>query len=399
MQNNINDPRKSIKNAYLLVFIFFLQVIDNILRENGINSSILSNLKIGLLLFSIFCFLVQLNNKDSVYLFKREILVILLMYIFLLVISLYWMHYSHIYSLSPVTIGFMRIMIPIIFAFLVLNVINFKQIYVSLTIFLIISFIGFILMEIVTGKFSLKTILAFSLTDSTGSTMESNFFSPTAVSLCIFFGYFRKSKWRLFLSVLFTIMTYKRIMTLLALFILFFGGKIKNKRLAVILKVLFGIIFYLITVYYIKLNLGQVNPELIQNIFKMPVNEITMGRTWMFQNIYQHGFEKQGIFTIINSGFRSPEMDLLNIYLEAGSLSVVIVIMSMLLLIRENLYTFLIISFTLVEMLTSHWLDITFFWVVIYITIGCIQYKGIIGEKYGNDKELHGKTKKNGNTL
>lgn len=186
MQNNINDPRKSIKNAYLLVFIFFLQVIDNILRENGINSSILSNLKIGLLLFSIFCFLVQLNNKDSVYLFKREILVILLMYIFLLVISLYWMHYSHIYSLSPVTIGFMRIMIPIIFAFLVLNVINFKQIYDSLTIFLIISFIGFILMEIVTGKFSLKTILAFSLTDSTGSTMESNFFTNGCFAMHIF---------------------------------------------------------------------------------------------------------------------------------------------------------------------------------------------------------------------
>lgn len=388
------------QDAYLLSFIFLLQVIDNILRENNISNPIISGMKTLFVFFAIFLFSLQLFTKKNPVFFKKEMLLILLMYCSLLIVSFYWMFINRMYSWSIVTVGAMRIIVPIVLAFLVINVISFESIYDVMTFFLVTAFIGFIVMEIATGNFNFRMIFAFSLTDSTGSTMESNFFSPTAVSLCLFFGYFRNSKWRLLLSVLFTIMTYKRLMTLLAIFVLCFGGKVKDKKISVMLKLLFGVFFYFVTVYYIKLNLGLVNLEPIQRIFKMPIDQLTMGRTWMFQDIYFHGYVRQGLFTIINSGFRNPEMDLPNMYLEAGALSIIIVIIYMLMLARKNFYSFIIIAFTLIEMLTSHWLDITFYWVVIYITIGCIQYKGERDRDYDKDaQKFTRKIKKYSNNL
>ncbi len=372
---DVINSKGNYQNTFLLAFIFFLQVIDNILRENGISNLMVSNIKIFFIFFTIFWFSLQLATKKNTIIFKRELLLIIMMYFLLLIVSLYWMNLNNMYNWSSIATGVMRIIVPAVLAFLVINVMTFELIYNVMTFFLVVSFIGFVLMEFVTGKFDFKMIFTFSLIDSTGSTMESNFFSPTAISLCIFFGRFRKSKWQLISSVLFTVMTYKRIMTLFAIFIFLFGGRIKNRKISLLLKIIFGMVFYFLTIYYIKLNLGLVNADLIQNFFKMPIDQLTMGRTWMFQNIYFHGYVRHGLFTILNSGFRNPEMDLPNVYLEAGSLSIIVLITFLLILVRNNFYCFIIIAFTLVEMLTSHWLDITFFWVVIYITIGCIQYR------------------------
>ncbi len=74
-------------------------------------------------------------------------------------------------------------------------------------------------------------------------------------------------------------------------------------------------------------------------------------------------------------GFKNMEMDLPMIYIEMGILSVAATIYFMLRLVKNNWYVFGIIGFCLLELLTSHWFDITYFWIVAYVTVGCIQYR------------------------
>lgn len=244
---------------------------------------------------------------------------------------------------------------------------------------MVVGFILFVLNEVSLGNFSFTSIFTFSLSNSEGSLMESNYFSPMAVSLCLFFGYYRKSKWRLLLSVLFTIMTYKRLMTLLALFLLFFGEMVRHKKISKIMLFFSGMLFLALSIYYVKMNLGLVNTNFIYRYFGVDLDKLNMGRTWMFQNVYLSGYEHHGLFSIINSGLRNPEMDLPNMFLEMGWISIVCVIIFMLLLVSNSFYIFIAVMFTLFEMLTSHWLDILFYWIIFYITIGCIYYN------YGRD--------------
>jgi len=377
----VTNEYTSKKNEWLLILVFLLQTLDNLFRDRNLEISFLSSLKTVVIVIVMIIFLseIYLGKKKNSLIFKKQLCDITLMYLFLLVISFINMFRIVSYNWSPLTFGFLRIVIPILFAFLALNVMNFKEIYSSLTIFLVVGFILFVLNEISLGNFSFTSIFTFSLSNSEGSLMESNYFSPMAVSLCLFFGYYRKSKWRLLLSVLFTIMTYKRLMTLLALFLLFFGEMVRHKKISKIMLFFSGMLFLALSIYYVKMNLGLVNTNLIYRYFGIDLDQLNMGRTWMFQNVYLSGYEHHGLFSIINSGLRNPEMDLLNMFLEMGWISIVCVIIFMLLLVSNSFYIFIAVMFTLFEMLTSHWLDILFYWIIFYITIGCIYYN------YGRD--------------
>ena len=99
----------------------------------------------------------------------------------------------------------------------------------------------------------------------------------------------------------------------------------------------------------------------------------TMGRSYFIQ-VLARNFTSLGFMSSI-AFYKSIEMDLPMIYIEMGILPVFATIYIFTKIAKDNWYNFLIIIFCLLEMLTSHWLDITYFWIVFYITIGCIQYK------------------------
>lgn len=376
--NNSKDKQNK-QNYIILIVLFIFQAISSALRDDEIY--IFDNIKTVVLILVIITFTseILLNHIKITYL-KNESRIIFCWYLLLLLISIFWMSKNNSWNSAPFITGGLRLLLPIIMACLIVNLIPFEYIYKAMYIFLIISFISFLINSIVMGRFSFIEIFTLSLSNSTGSVMESNFFSPTAISLCCFFGYFRKNKTPLILSVIFTILTYKRLMAIFAIFLFIFGSFIKNKKVAIWIRVLVGIFFFEITVWYIQLSLGQVSDNLIFKYLGQSVDQFTMGRSWLFKNLYFSGLPKSGLFSSLNTIYRSPEMDLPVMFIEMGYSAIVVTIVALIAIAKNSLYNLIVIVFVLFEMLTSHFLDITFFWIILYILIGLVNenQKGIL---------------------
>lgn len=126
------------------------------------------------------------------------------------------------------------------------------------------------------------------------------------------------------------------------------------------------------TFVYIQMNLGNISDSIIQHYFGMNLDAFTMGRQWLYQEAIRNGYKSAGLMTLSSNAFvgRSPEMDLPNFYLEMGTFSLIIWIYTLLKISKNSLYGFMITTFVLLEMLTSHWADITYFWMIYYMVLG-----------------------------
>ncbi|MFM9745908.1 hypothetical protein ACKI2C_51000, partial [Streptomyces brasiliscabiei] len=67
-------------------------------------------------------------------------------------------------------------------------------------------------------------------------------------------------------------------------------------------------------------------------------------------------------------------------FIEMGYSAIVVTIVALIAIAKNSLYNLIVIVFVLFEMLTSHFLDIAFFWIILYILIGLVNenQKGIL---------------------
>lgn len=100
----------------------------------------------------------------------------------------------------------------------------------------------------------------------------------------------------------------------------------------------------------------------------MDMNQFTMGRGWLMQNLLNH-FTSYG-FGSANAQARSIEMDLPMFYIEMGILAVVVFVIYLYKMADNRIFYVYFVSGVLVELLTSHFYDITFFWIIFYLIIG-----------------------------
>lgn len=379
-------------NFVILIILFFIQAVDSFFREgieNNLVINILDNLKnVYILLFIIWCIiqLLYLKNK-KIYIFRFELQKVIFLFLILIIIALYYIVKNNTSNYYSISYSISRILIPVILSFLLLNVMNFNKLYKAMIYFLVFCFFFFILEKLVQGRFNLDNIIQafnFSIANSTGSQLESNYFSPLAIGFCFFFGYYRKDKVTLLISVLFAILTYKRIITIFALIILIFGHLIVKMKIFGWIKYIVGVVFFIVVIYYINLNLGYTDTSFIYNNLGISLEKFTMGRTQLFQNAYLLNIPKSGIFSYLpvlhSLGFRAIEMDFPEFYLESGYISIIFIIYFLLKLSKKSMYLLLLMLFTLLEMLTSHWFDQFFFWIIIYILICGVNYN--LGEEY-----------------
>lgn len=366
-------------NFILLSIVFFLQIVDSAVREKHISLSIVGNLKNLLLLFVLLFYIYQMHclckNKEDI-IFRHEKNAVVVMVIVLLLLSLNCMVNNEIFTLVPFW-GSVKLLLPVYVAYGVLNILDNVDIYRVMSISLTICFIAYVMTKGI-SNFSFKNMFAYSIVNSSISTLESNMFSPLAIAFCLYFCYFRKNIMYTVLSVFFTIFTHKRVFTLYAVVLLFVGGLLrKKKEIPKWVLVCFGLSFFIISLVYIKMNLGTYDDSIFERYLGIDLDAFNMGRKWLFQNAIYHGYKSAGLYTLSSSDFvmRSPEMDLPNFYLEMGVISVVVWIFTMLKITNANTYNFVASTFILFELLTSHWSDITYFWILYYITLGSIVYE------------------------
>jgi hypothetical protein len=65
------------------------------------------------------------------------------------------------------------------------------------------------------------------------------------------------------------------------------------------------------------------------------------------------------------------EMDLPKIHAELGMAGLAATVWFLMQLGKQSLYCYMMMLLVMAEMLTSHFYDITYFWFVLYITLGC----------------------------
>ena len=356
-----------------MIVVFLLQILDNVNREINLNITGLNAFKNVLLILICGLFINEiyvLHKDDKDIIFFDEMKSILKLAFVFAILSIYFIFKNRHFDIITIE-GIFRVIFPIVVAFSILNVMTLDDIYKFMIIIFIISFAGY-LWTIGLNNITFENFSAMSLVHSY-SPFESNFFSPVAMSFCLFFCYYRKNKLFLILSVLFTIMTFKRIMVVYSLFLLLFGWAFqKNYRIPSGFILLYKIGFFILSIFYINLMLGNVE-DIINKYLGMNVNTFSMGRSWLMKNIY-YNYESYGFMTS-TVDFRGMEMDIPQFYVEMGICSVIAAIHYIANLARVNWYNFLMIVFCMLELLTSHWIDIVYFWMIMYITIGCIAYK------------------------
>jgi hypothetical protein len=139
-----------------------------------------------------------------------------------------------------------------------------------------------------------------------------------------------------------------------------------------------------ISILYTKVMAGQL-PDIIMQYIGISTNSLTMGRSYFMRTIL-NDFKSVG-FMSSTVRYRSMEMDIPMIYVEMGILSVIATVYFITKLVKDNWYELFMVSFCLFEVLTSQWLGVPYFWILMYITLGCIVYKDE-GEKFLGKRKI-----------
>lgn len=361
--------RQRIINFCLIFLYFIFQAVDNSLREKYNMVSDINDIKNYYLLAISLYFLAQIgihirNNIEVK--FCNELVNICLFALVASIFSLYYINSNRCFNFVTVE-GIIRILLPVFFSFCVLNIVNSYDISLLFKSVFWLMFFSYLL-----SKSDSLQYFSPIFWNSSASPTESNFFSPIAIALCSYFCLVYRQKLYIILSFIFVILTFKRLMIVFAFFWVFFGGKIHKARLipkSVIY--LFGIIFALVSWIYYRLLSGDF-VDIFYDITGQNINEFTMGRSFFMRNAIS-GFKSCGLYSS-TVNHQNMEMDIPMIYIELGPIVVICLIFFILKLAGRYWSVFSICIFILLEMLTSHWIDITSYWILAYICIGCIKY-------------------------
>ena len=194
-------------------------------------------------IFLAFINLILLHRK-KIYIKETIVLVInfliFLSYtIFLFIINNKIIEFESIFSLS-------YLFLSAIYSYLLINILDFKVIYNSLVIILIISMFNFVFFEKGIELFTIKNILSSSFNNSF-SLFESHYSSGVAFALCLFFTYFNKNRFFTLLSLFYVFLTFKRILLISSIFLFLFtiffcsSRSFKRNYLNVIMSIIFTI--------------------------------------------------------------------------------------------------------------------------------------------------------------
>ena len=369
----LTSKELSFINILLVILVYFSRSITDALYVSKNISNVSVYLKYLFMLASIiFCFIQLRKKENKTYIFKKELLSIYFIIIsFLFITLLYALKNGNFYQESISEL--IKIIIPITYAFFIINVFDFKEIYYSMVGILICSFLGYIL-EIGIESFTLSNVLTMSF-DTSYSPFESHFFSGASIALCAFFMYYRKNKLLVALSLLFVVCTFKRLSVVFAIFLLILPYFTNiNKKVNKNLRIFISIFFIVITLIYYYLLIPS-SANLFYDIFGKTQREFTMSRNDFLARILYSNYSSSGIGSVTHFLGKTLEMDLIQIYLEVSIIGLMIFVWNYWKCAGNTIYTYIYMFFQFSNMLTSQSLYNSFNWVLVFIVIGCISYK------------------------
>ena len=325
---------------------------------------------------SFFLFIKKIKKENIKVSFKKELNAFILFIVVIIVFSIFKSIESSKFSFRTIQ-ELLFLVCPMIYAFFIVNTLSFEEVNKLMKIGLIIVFLFYI----VSLGLNINSIISAFFNSNFGestSELESNIYCGLALAFCLFFCYYDKSnnkKYKI-LSVIFTIMTFKRLFVVMALF-LFIISHLKIKEIKVSKK-----IYYISILLLVILSIAYYNILLPQNLYKfedtfnIDLSKFTSTRSDRFLNLFYSDYSSYGFGSSTEFMYNyldgALEMDIIKIIIELGYIPVISLIYSYLTIGKSNIYTFSFMAFQILNLLFSSSLTSSFAWIIIFISIGFI---------------------------
>lgn len=264
---------------------------------------------------------------------------------------------------------------PMLYAYFVINTWKNEDIDAALKWGLIVAFVSYIISLGMNFEEIYRALLSSNFGKSY-SELESFAYGGLSLAFCLYFCYYNKSKMYTAISLLFVVMTFKRLFIIMAISLLIVSlFRIRNAKVprALVNIGIFGLFVFAIA-YYILIHPENVN--MIETRYNIDISGLTMTRSdrmrWLVTSPYEsYGFGSSTEY-MYNNFYGALEMDASKIIIELGYIPLFLFFMSYLKYAKANAYVFIFMIFQLLNLILSSGLTGTFAWSVIFITISAI---------------------------
>lgn len=370
---------KKVPNYTLItsVLLVLMATINSVTDALNISGNMISYSKYALaLVCSVFGFIVIGRNSDkkgNKLVFQQEFGILCLMMIYIL-LATFAKALIHDRFEFEMLLDILRMAIPIIYSFALLNTLEYEQIDKCMRVMLFIYFIGYLKQQGF-SSFTPANILSISFADSY-SPFESHQFAATSLLMFCYFSYYRESKLCFIISAVFAFLTFKRaqvvFIIILVIMLLFFNlNKFVSKWwvIAMVVLTVGGTLFYFAVLTYDPLT------EFFETRFNADFDKFTMYRNVLLNRLVDSNYESFGFTSSTIFLGHSIEMDLIKIYLEIGFIGLVLTVYAYWNLTKGHLFCMLLMLQFMFNLITSHSFDGGITWTFRMLIIGCVVYK------------------------
>ena len=357
---------KKLKKETITTFLYALYVIVYLvtLRIFGMGDG-RSRVRYYLLAFNVivgFIMLIKDNKMSKMFKesYSKELLYILGTGIIFLVVSCFkaiqygtWLNIRTIVQIS-------LFVLPALYAFVLIKILPMEKILNLMKYTLIVTIVVYLSesQHTIISFFDINNWLNITFTKAF---IESSLCSSIFMHLYLFFSYFdiklnRQNKTIKVCSVvsfIFSILCFKRLailfvilLSLYKFFIFYFRKDNVDQRLPKYSYIIIAIIFTILTYFYTKFMNGQIFKEV--DLYKF-----TTGRDYILSLWRIHDFRSYGYGTSMLIIGRYLEMDLIQIYLELGLVTLFCFCYSFFKLTKNVLYSVIILGYEFLNLLTA----------------------------------------------
>lgn len=377
-------------------FLLWIALAATIISETLINAKLINDSNVTKIIqyiiiltplgLNFLVFIFRLSKWKERLLFTNELTTMLILVIVLGILSLYRSVIAGQFAFNSM-IELIQIMLPFVFTFFIINLLTFDEIASFMKFTLICTIIGYLF----TLDFNSITVsnLIHMLAVSTYSPFENSAFAEVASGLGAYFIYNRKKMpIEAFMAVVLNFLIWKRVLVLMAVFLLITSlrGKaddVLNRRLVLVTSVVWPCIVF--GMYYIY------QPEIanyLKMTFHINLESFTLYRIYRLWYCYENSFQSYGLGStsryINNYGSylgSEFEMDFIRIMFEVGPIAIIAICYAYLKITRGNKYAYVLINFCFLNLLMANGLLRYWGYALRIITIAVINY-------YDSEKNL-----------
>ena len=265
-----------------------------------------------------------------------------------------------------------RYAMSILYAFVLLNVMDFEDIYRLMTYALLIAVFCFFLQH---GRnlvdVSLYSLISFR---DSYSPFESHYFAAPSINCCAFFLYYRKNKALSAISFLFVLMTFKRPQIVAAIVLLLLPLFVDPNRMvkkSTHLLMCVGAIAATVLWYYLLLPEMEWVVELLTG---QSAQIFTSGRSGVLRELVDSGYRYGGLGSTSNLVGSGIEMDLVAFMLEMSLPVMAWFVFAFASVSGRRIYTVVVMIYRLLSAMTGSGLYNVTGVLLLYLFFGSVNY-------------------------